>query len=89
MSHWVAGHPEDLCRGALLLDVMYSASGDHSSGWKSGLRKWAVLKCELDCVSTSVNLGELRERRDSLPENGRLERDMRRGLDKIRLEFPV
>ena len=36
-----------LCRGALPHIVTYSPSGRHSSGWKSGLRKCAVLKCEL------------------------------------------
>jgi hypothetical protein len=35
----------DLCRP--LLPVEYSPSGHHSSGWKSGFMKWAVLKWEL------------------------------------------
>ena len=38
------GHPLFLCFELLLLVVIYSSSGCHSSGWKSGFRKCAVLK---------------------------------------------
>ena len=40
----VNGHPLFLCLELLLLVVTYSSSGCHSSGWKSGFRKCAVLK---------------------------------------------
>lgn len=52
------GHPLVLCRELLLLlllvAVAYSSSGSHCSGWNSGFRKCAVLKCELEWVSVRL-----------------------------------
>ena len=42
----------DLCRP--LLPVAYSPSGHHSSGWKSGFLKCAVLKWELTVVNSQT-----------------------------------
>lgn len=46
----ISAHAQVLCREFLVV-VTYSSSGRHSSGWKSGFRKCAVLKCELFQVS--------------------------------------
>ncbi len=45
-------HPLLLFLEPRALGVTYSSSGCHSSGWKSGFRKCAVLKCELHRVSS-------------------------------------